>query len=558
MSNDTKKALIVVRLSRLVDASTSAQRQEEECRKHCELKGYEVIGVAKDLNVSAGGTTPFTRPELSKWVGSGGEDPGRAYEYDVIVFWRLDRLVRSMSQLWDLIKWCDTFNVALESVTESHFQTSSNFGKIIALLVGSFAELELEAIRERTGADQHHRIVQGKYRGALPSWGYAPVYDEQRGWIVAPDPQQVEQIHWVANEILKGRSLKGIAHEMNERGELTPRDLNDIRQGREPKGRTWGGNRLKEMITSEALLGYVLIRDPILDENGKPKRNSRGQKIYEKEPHKVVGPDNKPVMKSDPVLDREVFEQVVKEVKSREIFVSERSSSLLLHVVYCGVCGKPAYRLTPNNGRKPSYRCRSIIDRKRCSHKTLQVQAEYIENAVTTIFLNVLGSSVRTTRVWDKGSDNSSEIAKLKQQMTDIAPELLRYEVGGTAYNVISEQINVLEQRIKELEKVEYRPAGWKWIPTQETVKQWWDKSSVEERNKYLRDCGVKVFFEHEEERKRTDPPRLNIVFENYEEILTQLHVGDSARGVKDLLDSVPAGATATVVDGQLSIESRS
>ena len=58
------RALIVVRLSRVTDATTSPERQLETCRDLCDQRGYEVVGMAEDLDVSAGSTSPFDRPQV--------------------------------------------------------------------------------------------------------------------------------------------------------------------------------------------------------------------------------------------------------------------------------------------------------------------------------------------------------------------------------------------------------------------------------------------------------------------------------------------------------------
>ena len=54
------RALIVVRLSRVTEATTSPERQEQACRELCSQRGYEVVGVAEDLDVS-GAVDPFDR-----------------------------------------------------------------------------------------------------------------------------------------------------------------------------------------------------------------------------------------------------------------------------------------------------------------------------------------------------------------------------------------------------------------------------------------------------------------------------------------------------------------
>jgi len=123
------RALIVVRLSRLTDASTSPERQLEKCRELCEQRGYEVVGIAEDLDVSASATTPFDRPQLGDRLAN------RFNEFDVLVFFRADRIVRRLFDLSDLIRWSREHSVTLVSATESYFDLSSEFGDIIALLV---------------------------------------------------------------------------------------------------------------------------------------------------------------------------------------------------------------------------------------------------------------------------------------------------------------------------------------------------------------------------------------------------------------------------------------
>lgn len=62
------RALIVVRLSRVTDATTSPERQVAACKQLGEQRGYDVAGGTEDLDVSAGKTTPFDRPQLGRWL----------------------------------------------------------------------------------------------------------------------------------------------------------------------------------------------------------------------------------------------------------------------------------------------------------------------------------------------------------------------------------------------------------------------------------------------------------------------------------------------------------
>jgi hypothetical protein len=84
------RALSALRLSVLTDETTSPERQRAANEGAASAVGAEIIGEAVDLGVSASKTTPFEGPELGAWLT-------RPDEFDVIVWWRFDRAVRSMA-----------------------------------------------------------------------------------------------------------------------------------------------------------------------------------------------------------------------------------------------------------------------------------------------------------------------------------------------------------------------------------------------------------------------------------------------------------------------------
>jgi site-specific DNA recombinase len=165
------RALIVVRLSRVTDATTSPERQLKTCRELCEQRGYEVVGIAQDLDVSAGSTSPFDRPQLGAWLNN------RLDEFDVVVFFRMDRVVRRLLDLADLIRWCQDHSKTVVSATESFLDLTVPMGDVIAMLVAKVAEMELAAISERNASAFRYNFAAGKYRGGVPPWGYLPQRD---------------------------------------------------------------------------------------------------------------------------------------------------------------------------------------------------------------------------------------------------------------------------------------------------------------------------------------------------------------------------------------------
>ena len=78
----------------------------------------------------------------------------------------------------------------------------------------------------------------------------------------------------------------------------------------------------------------------------------------------------------EPILTREVFDRVRVELSGRAERgePTERSTSLLLRVVHCGVCQKPAYRFNGgSHSQFPRYRCSSMTKADKCGDITIKL-----------------------------------------------------------------------------------------------------------------------------------------------------------------------------------------
>lgn len=452
-------------------------------------RGYEVVGIAEDLDVSAGSTSPFDRPQLGDWLTN------RQGDFDVLVFFRADRIVRRLFDLADLIRWCRDHSVTLVSATESYFDLSTDFGDIIALLVAKVAEMELAAISERTSSAFRHNLKAGKYCGGTPPWGYLP--DDKTGeWRLVPDPDQVPVIREVVDRVLNGEPLRSVAHGLTERGILTPRDRFAQHQGREIKGYEWHSGGLKRSLTSPTLLGYAVTREPLLDVQGRMLRTPAGKKRFG--PESVVrNDDGSPVVRSEPIVTREVFDRLAVELADRENRKepTKRSSGLLLQIVQCGVCGRPAYRLKGGPGRKPRYRCASAQQKRPCGNKSIAL--DYADAAIEGVIMRMIGESERLERVWDSGSDHSAELAEINETLADLTSLIGSgvYRAGTSQRAALDKRIGDLAARQAELSAAAVKPAGWTWKPTGEKFGGWWARQDTTARNVWLRSMNVRMEF---------------------------------------------------------------
>ncbi|OBC01720.1 recombinase family protein [Gordonia sp. 852002-50395_SCH5434458] len=489
----TLRALIVIRLSRVTDATTSPERQLEACRELCEQRGYDVVGIAEDLDVSAGATTPFTRPELGPWLRD------RHGEFDVLVFYRVDRIARRLFDLSELIQWSQRQDVTLVSATESHFDLSNDFGDIIALLIAKVAEMELAAISSRNASASHHNIRSGKWRGGIAPWGYVPEKVDGT-WKLVQDPVQVEVIHEVVERVLTGEPLRPIAADLTSRGVLTPKDrMNEIK-GREVKKFAWASGRMRESLLSRTLLGQIVTRDPVLDAKGQPQRDSKGHRILGPE-FVVLGDDGTPVVRAEPILTREIFNQVGAALAARSVErTATTQSGLLLRVLFCGECGRPAYRLKGGPGRKPRYRCAYAQDKKGaagiqgpCDNRS--VPLEWADAEVEASILDRLGAMERMTRVWFSGNDSRGELAEVDELLADLVDQLGTgaFKRGTPQRERLDARIAALTARQEALRAKPIEAPEWRYEGTGETVRAWWERSDLATRTAWLRETGVRV-----------------------------------------------------------------
>lgn len=163
-----KKVAIYCRVS---TEDQDADKQEISCRKHCEIQGWEVFKVYKDVYSG----TATSRPSFNELL----EDM-RHYKFNTLVVMKLDRIGRSLQHLLILFNEFNIKGIQFVAVTQN-IDTTTSTGKLQMQMLGAFAEFERNLISERTkeglrfaknvgkrGKDKRPRIKRGSKR--LPSF----------------------------------------------------------------------------------------------------------------------------------------------------------------------------------------------------------------------------------------------------------------------------------------------------------------------------------------------------------------------------------------------------
>jgi len=142
--------------------SSSQQELEQQiaaCHKFAEYKGFEVGAVYSEIVSGA----KAKRPQYFEMVKE-----LRAYAYDGVIVFRLDRLGRNSRELALLVDELENKGIKVFSVNES-FDTTTALGRAMRELIYIFAQLEREQIGEATRQRLAAVKAEGKKLGQKPA-----------------------------------------------------------------------------------------------------------------------------------------------------------------------------------------------------------------------------------------------------------------------------------------------------------------------------------------------------------------------------------------------------
>ncbi|KAA0547543.1 recombinase family protein [Bacillus sp. BGMRC 2118] len=159
------KAALYIRVSTDEQAKEgySIASQKDRTLKFVESQGWELHDFYIDDGYSA---KNLNRPEIQRLMKDATEK-----KFDVVVFYKLDRLIRSVKSLHDLLHLFEDNNVKIKSVTEV-FDTTTAMGRFFITLVGAMAEWERDTISERVVENMAKKATLGERNGGRAPFGY--------------------------------------------------------------------------------------------------------------------------------------------------------------------------------------------------------------------------------------------------------------------------------------------------------------------------------------------------------------------------------------------------
>ncbi|MHA1949136.1 MAG: recombinase family protein [Candidatus Thorarchaeota archaeon] len=238
--SDLKRVAIYVRVSTLEQAENnwSIEGQLNECREHCDRKGYKVVRIYKDAGRSA---ATIERPGLEQMLEHAGTGA-----FDKLILWKYDRLSRDNIDFPALLHFLNKNGVGIESITEPTPNDGSPYNEFIVGILGLVSTMERRVFIMRSKMGMRTRLKKGFHRGSSPPYGYD--YNPETGHLEI-NPEETKAVKEVYDKYLELGTLCSVRRHMNENG-FKPRFSDK-----------WRLSTVKRILTNRAYLGEYIYKD---------------------------------------------------------------------------------------------------------------------------------------------------------------------------------------------------------------------------------------------------------------------------------------------------------
>lgn len=318
---NTTRAAVYIRLSEETDATTSPQRQRDDCVQIVRNHGWDFDpdrDLYEDLDISA--YSGARRPAFDRLMG-------QLDQYGALVVWKLDRVYRRFTGFVKLVERLEHADVRLVSVNDT-LDTSTPMGQAIAGFLAAQAETESANMGVRIRSAQRHLRQTGRWRGGKVPYGWQAVDHPDGGRRLILDPEQAAVLRQVVGWLEQGVSGREAACRLNRNGVPSW------------SGKPWSGQAIYYMVRNPRLVGWQATADGtiIRDDDGTP----------------IPGPE--------PLLDVGRWQRLVARLQGAGWDTTRRTGATLLSgLARCGRCDGPLAGWTSDDPRA-AYSCSRRAD----------------------------------------------------------------------------------------------------------------------------------------------------------------------------------------------------
>ncbi|MED1856104.1 recombinase family protein [Brevibacillus reuszeri] len=204
--------------------------QQDRLLDYVRSQGWEVAEVYIDDGYSA---KDLHRPAMQRLLKDCEQK-----KFDVLLIYRLDRMVRNVIDLYSVMEHLDKHSVMFKSATEV-YDTTSAMGRFFITLVAAIAQWERENLGERVKMGMEKNFRKGGWNGGEPPYGYR--LEDGKLVIHEPEAAIVKRIF----ELYKTKGQREISRIFNQEGLRTRNDA------------LWAGYTVRYILENPVYMGKM-------------------------------------------------------------------------------------------------------------------------------------------------------------------------------------------------------------------------------------------------------------------------------------------------------------
>ncbi|BAU27949.1 site-specific DNA recombinase [Aneurinibacillus soli] len=185
----------------------SIPAQKARLTQYVQSQDWDIFDYYIEEGVSAKDTN---RPELQRMM----HDISHR-KVDIVLVYRLDRLTRSVLDLYQLLQDFEKHGVKFKSATEV-YDTTSAIGRLFLTLVAALAQWERENLAERVRFGMEQMARQERRPGGPPPFGFELVNQK-----LVINEKEAVVVRFIYDRYLQGTGMVSIAVECNQLGYRT-------------------------------------------------------------------------------------------------------------------------------------------------------------------------------------------------------------------------------------------------------------------------------------------------------------------------------------------------
>lgn len=206
----------------------------KKLKAFCISQSWDVAGIYADEGISA---KDMNRPELKRMIKDIKNN-----KIDCVLVYRLDRLTRSVFDLYKLLETFEKHDCKFKSATEV-YDTTTAMGRMFITIVAALAQWERENMGERISFGYEEKVRQGKCPLNSAPIGYDLDKEESKLYI---NEKEAIVVRALFDKYIEGLGSNRLIRYLNDNNLLTK------------QGRKWSSATLFQVIRSPVPAGGIV------------------------------------------------------------------------------------------------------------------------------------------------------------------------------------------------------------------------------------------------------------------------------------------------------------